>query len=148
MSAFGRNESRAQRSDRSRGRRGPGRPRGTRAAVVSLLLAVAASAFVLFVPSQSGSEVVTRGDEQIETTREVTSTSLLEDQPAPALRAVAIALILAGAPIAVNRSRFRPAARTGSAVLLWVGSIVAGFSIGLFYMPSAAAMTFAAVRSG
>ena len=92
--------------------------------------------------------MVTRGGEQIETTREVTSTSLLEDQPAPALRAVAIALILAGAPIAVNRSRFRPAARTGSAVLLWVGSIVAGFSIGLFYMPSAAAMTFAAVRSG
>ncbi len=92
--------------------------------------------------------MLTRGDEQIEKTREVKSTSLLEDQPAPALRAVAIALILTGAPIAVNRSRLRPAARTGSAVLLWVGSMVAGFSIGLFYMPSAAAMTFAAVRSG
>jgi len=34
--------------------------------------------------------------------------------------------------------------RTGAGA----GSIVAGFSIGLFYMPSAAAMTFAAVRSG
>lgn len=118
-------------------------------AVASLLLAVAASAFVLFAPtgkSERGSVVLKPGGERIERTHEVESTTLVEEEPGPALTVVAIALVLTGAPLTLNHTRFWLAARTVSAVVLWIGSLLAGFSIGLFYLPSAIAMTIAAAR--
>ncbi len=73
-------------------------------------------------------------------------TTLLEEQPEEILRVVAIALALAGFPLALNRTRFRTRARAIAAALLLVGSLLGSASVGVFYLPSAVAMTVAAAR--
>ena len=70
-------------------------------------------------------------------------TTLLEEQPKEILRVVAVFLALTGLPLALNGTRFRTWARAIAAALLFVGSLIS-MSVGLFYMPSAVAMTVAA----
>ena len=60
------------------------RPPGTLAASTSFLLALAASAFLLFAPtgtSERGSVVLKPNGERIERTHEIDSTTLLEEEP-------------------------------------------------------------------
>lgn len=73
-------------------------------------------------------------------------TTLLEEQPGEIVPVVAIALALTGLPLALNRTRFRTGARAIAAALLLVGSLLGSMSVGFFYLPSAVAMTVAAVR--
>jgi hypothetical protein len=56
---------------------------------------------------------------------------------------VALPVVVALASLVLDR---RPV-RIVAAVLLWAFSIITGFSVGLFFMPAALAMTIAAARS-
>ena len=68
-----------------------------------------------------------------------------EDEPRGSIfRLLAFPVLLAMLPLALNGTRFRVPARAISAALLLVGSVLAGFSIGLYYLPSALAMIVAA----
>lgn len=58
---------------------------------------------------------------------------------------LALPVVLAALSLALNGTRLRTPARALAAALLLLGSILTGFSIGLYYLPSALAMTVAAV---
>lgn len=75
----------------------------------------------------------------------VENTTLLEAQPAGTIAIVAIALTVAGFPLVLNRTALRRPARALAAILLGVGSLLAALSVGVMYLPSAAAMAIAAV---
>lgn len=167
----------------------------TWAAVVALLLAAAASAFVLFVPTSSSersagsgelcgqppepgvtsrcpphavsvsvSETLTADGNYVvretvtfrsgrtrvrEHTRpaDVERTTLLEEQPEAIIPLVAIAIGIAGFPLLLGGSALRRPSRVVAASVLLVGSLLAVFSVGLCYLPSAAAMAVAAARA-
>lgn len=75
--------------------------------------------------------------------------TLLETENSPDAQivgALAFPVLLAGLPLILNWTRLRATARAISGGLLLVGSLVAGFSIGLYYLPSALAMIIAAAR--
>lgn len=76
----------------------------------------------------------------------VERTSLLEEEPDAIIPVVAVALTLTGLPLALNGTRLRMPARFVAALVLLAGSFVGGASVGLFYLPSAIAMTIAATR--
>lgn len=81
---------------------------------------------------------------------EVHRETLLESDSAPDAQIIgmlAVPLAVAAFPLALNGSRLRTPARAIAAALLIIGSLLAGFSIGLYYLPSALAMTVAAARS-
>jgi hypothetical protein len=73
-------------------------------------------------------------------------TTLLEDQPDTIVPLVTVALAVAGFPLLLNRTPLRRRARIASAALLLAGSLLGASSVGLLYLPSAAAMTLAAGR--
>ena len=80
---------------------------------------------------------------------EVHHQTLLESESAPDAQMFALfafPVALAAFPLALNATRLRTPARSLAAALLTGGSLLAGFSIGLFYLPSALAMTVAAIR--
>ena len=54
-------------------------------------------------------------------------------------------IVLAASPLALRRSRWRRVAEAGAATLLAAFGVLGGFSVGLFYLPSAASMLGAAV---
>jgi hypothetical protein len=124
-------------------------PPGTRAATLSLLLAIAASAFWLLAPtvtSVRGSAASTAE----EPARKVDRRTLLEDSGGDprTIAALLLPVAPAGVALALNRTRFRAPARTVAAALLLIGAILTGFSVGLAYMPSAISMLAAACMSG
>lgn len=57
---------------------------------------------------------------------------------------LALPVLSAALPLALNGTRLRTPARAVAAALL-LGSILTGFSIGLYHLPSALAMTVAAI---
>ena len=79
---------------------------------------------------------------------EVHRRTLLESASASNAEAIgllAVPVVLAALPLALNATRLRTPARAVAAALLLIGSLLTGFSIGLYYLPSALAMSFAAV---
>jgi hypothetical protein len=132
------------------------RPPGTSAVVLALLLAAAASAFWFVVPTETSESsgfscepgLVDPTGCPTEETRPATTehTTLLDEQPEAIIPVAAIAIGLAGFPLLLNGTRLRRPARVVAATVLVVGSLLAGFSVGLAYLPSAAAMTVAAAR--
>jgi hypothetical protein len=121
--------------------------------VLSFALAVAASGFALLAPTgteEEATEAVPEGTPPVEVVVETRSTSLLEqiragEEDAGILVWLVVPIAIAAVPIALAGSRFRRAATASAAALLLAFSFVAGFSIGLFYLPSALAMLAAAV---
>lgn len=120
---------------------------GTWAVVASLVLAGVAAAYLLVVPTNvaesttftfwptgSGGPVSTRSE-----------TTLLEAEGWSALVPVLIPVILSAAPLLLDGTRYAAPARLLAAALLLGFIVVAGFSIGLFYLPSAVAMLLAAI---
>lgn len=120
---------------------------GTWAVVASLALAVVAAAYLLLVPTYAaesttatlgrtgpGSSVSTRSE-----------TTLLEAEGWSVLIPLLIPVILSAAPLLLNETRYAAATRLVAAVLLLSFVVLTGFSIGLFYLPSAAAMLLAAL---
>jgi hypothetical protein len=131
------------------------RSRGTPALVVSVLLAVAASGVCLFAPTgsvASGEAVISRpaGASGISVserkTEDLERTTLVEEQPEAIIPIAGLALTLAVVPLLLNGTALRRPSRTICAALLVVGSLLAGFSVGLLYLPSALSMTVAAAR--
>jgi hypothetical protein len=94
------------------------------AAKIAFLLAVALGVFLLFAPSYTGT---TNQPGHAQTFKR----SLLEVNGPTALVAVDIPILLTAIPLFVPRLRLMAAA------VLSVFAIVAGFSIGLFYVPCA-----------
>jgi hypothetical protein len=127
--------------------------RGGWLVLVSLLLAVAASLFALLGPTGSEEEAVAA----------VPAGTPLADRPEPEIRTttmlgqirsgeedafvlvwLVVPVVAAAAPLALARTPLDDAARTVAATLLLAFAFVTGFSIGLYYLPSAWTMVAAA----
>ncbi len=135
-------------------RRTSWRRRGRWLLLVSLVLAVAASAFALFGPTgryeEGMEEAVPEGSLAPQRVTETGWTTLLGqirsgEEDASVLVWLVVPIAVATVPVVLAKTRFDPAARTVAAVLLLAFSFVTGFSIGLFYMPSGWSMLAAAV---
>jgi hypothetical protein len=111
------------------------------AGAVSLGLAVAASAALAVLPTGSKVAAVRPGEPMGEV---VTRESLLEHEGPSVLGVLAVPVLAAAVGVAAGRGPDQRRARTLSAVLLWVFSVLGAMSIGIFYVPAAAAMTVAA----
>jgi hypothetical protein len=114
-----------------------------------LLLAVATAIVLLVVPTgRQESCFVGIGGETSCSSR---STTLPESDGWDVLAVLAIPVVLAGAPLMLGSTRLRRPALVVSSLLLLVFAALGAASIGLFYLPAAAAMVIAAVldaRSG
>jgi hypothetical protein len=123
------------------------------ALVASVLLAAAASGVCFFAPTGSverreatlsrpaGATAISASYRETEE-----RTTLLEEQPGAIIPIAGLALTLAVVPLLLSGTALRRSSRTISAALLLVGSLLAGFSVGLLYLPSALSMTVAAGR--
>jgi hypothetical protein len=114
-----------------------------------LLLAVATAIVLLVVPTgRQESCFVGIGGETSCSSR---STTLPESDGWDVLAVLAIPVVIAGAPLMLESTRLRRPALVVSSVLLLAFAALGAASIGLFYLPAAAAMVIAAVldaRSG
>jgi hypothetical protein len=99
---------------------------------ISVILAVAASVGWLIIPAYT-----------IEGTHGTTHATLIEVNGGGAVAALAFPVLVALTPLLVPRRSLR----IGAAAVLGAFTFVSGFSIGLFYFPSAVAMLVAAVLS-
>ncbi|HEV8572203.1 MAG TPA: hypothetical protein VGR49_04010 [Actinomycetota bacterium] len=119
---------------------------GSLAARISLVLAVVAAVAVLFLPVGRSSTIRSVAPGEPPPQEVVRSTNLLAEEGPEVVALAAFPVVLAAIPIVGER--FRPGSRglrILSAVFLWLFLIVGLASIGWFYLPSAIAMTFAAV---
>jgi hypothetical protein len=108
-----------------------------------LLLAVATAIVLLVVPTgRQESCFVGIGGETSCSSR---STTLPESDGWDVLAVLAIPVVLAGAPLMLGSTRLRRPALVVSSVLLLAFAALGAASIGLFYLPAAAAMVIAAV---
>ena len=117
---------------------------GTFLVALSLVLAVAASAFALLGPT--GQYEVEDETGEVETGR----TTLLGqiragEEDASVLVWLVVPIVVALVPLVLARSRLALAASGVAAFLLLAFAFLAGFSIGLFYVPSALAMVAATI---
>ena len=117
---------------------------GTFLVALSLALAVAASAFALLGPT--GQYEVEDETGEVETGW----TTLLGqiragEEDASVLVWLVVPIVVALVPLVLARSRLALAARGVAAFLLLAFAFVTGFSIGLFYVPSALAMVAATI---
>jgi hypothetical protein len=114
-----------------------------------LLLAVATAIVLLVVPTgRQESCFVGIGGETSCSSR---STTLPESDGWDVLAVLAIPVVIAGAPLMLGSTRLRRPALVVSSLLLLAFAVLGAASIGLFYLPAAAAMVIAAVldaRSG
>jgi hypothetical protein len=121
-------------------------PRGTMLVGLSLLLALAAAGGLLVVPVYTGVRATAVAPEAARATTELRYATLVEVNGARVLPLLALPVVLAGLPLAFNSTGWRTVGRAGSALLLTAFALVTGFSIGLLFLPSAAAMIAAAIR--
>jgi hypothetical protein len=114
-----------------------------------LLLAVATAVVLLVVPTgRQESCFVGIGGETSCSSR---PTTLPESDGWDVLAVLAIPVVIAGAPLMLGSTRLRRPALVVSSLLLLAFAALGAASIGLFYLPAAAAMVIAAVldaRSG
>jgi hypothetical protein len=114
-----------------------------------LLLAVATAIVLLVVPTgRQESCFVGIGGETSCSSR---STTLPESDGWDVLAVLAIPVVIAGAPLMLGSTRLRRPALVVSSLLLLAFAALGAASIGLFYLPAAAAMVIAALldaRSG
>lgn len=101
------------------------------------LLAMVTSSVLLFLPVVATADDASGTDAQ----------SLVQQQGWATAAVLAVPVLISAAPLLV-RGRHRRTATIGSAVLLTAGALVSIASVGLFYLPSAALLVVAAIRSG
>jgi len=99
--------------------------------VVASIAALAAASFAAFGPTYESCETTCRHE------------SAFSVNGWWVLVVVAVPLVIALIPLLFDRR----STRIVSTVVLWAFSIIAGFSVGLFFVPAAIAMTIAAARS-
>jgi hypothetical protein len=109
------------------------------ATLISFLLALAASILFLVIPTYNGETRST--DAQGHTTVTRTQATLLEVNGRWTLLSLGVPVLIALIPVLIPKR----GVRIGAAILLGVFAIIGGFSIGLFYVPSALTMIVAAV---
>jgi primosomal replication protein N len=110
---------------------------------IPVILAVAASVAWLIIPAYTGETAdvteLPSGAPHVQVSR--THSTLIEVNGPRVLVALAFPVLVALAPLLFPHRSLR----IGAAVVLGAFAIVSGFSIGLFYLPSAAAMLAAAL---
>jgi hypothetical protein len=112
----------------------------TRFTAISFALAIAAVAFLLFVPVYSAGGVVTKArGSDVRSNAYSSSRTLLEVNGSAALIPVLFPAIVAVLPLVF---RFQ-AVRIVATVLLFGFVLIAGFSIGFLYLPAAVQMLLA-----
>lgn len=104
--------------------------------VAAALLTAAVSVAMLFLPLISTADSGGAAERQ----------SLLERDGAGAAAALALPVLLAAVPLLVP-ARHRRLAAIVVAVLFSLGALVSAASVGLFYLPSAALLVVAAIRT-
>ena len=119
-------------------------PRGTFGVGLALALVLLASGGLLVVPTYTGA-----GAASAVTAGQTTATgpppaehraTPLEVNGPGVLWALAAPVVLAALPVAANWTALRTPARVLAAGLLTGFALITGFSIGLFYLPAAAAL--------
>jgi len=115
----------------------------------SLVLAILGAVAMLFLPTVSMQSITVRDafDGAGRTVTRSWQVSLLSSEGAWVVWLAAVPVLLAGAPIAFERTRARRVARIVSAVALTLGVLVSMLSVGVFFLPSAALMIAAAARA-
>jgi hypothetical protein len=117
------------------------------ALVLSFVSAVAASAYLAWTPTyvtQTSTVEITTGGQRV--TASSTARRTLSEVNGPTVYvAVAIPMLLAALPLLFRRPGARRASVRASALLLLAFVLLGGFSIGMFYLPSAVAMGLAAL---
>jgi hypothetical protein len=115
--------------------------RANRWVVTAAVVAILAALVVAFAPLGSIEETTaTSGGSGGVTT--FARSSLLATEGVWILIVVSVPVLVALVPVFVQRRT----ARIVSAVLLWIGCVIALASIGMFFIPAAIAMTVAAAR--
>lgn len=118
-----------------------------RALLVAPGLALVAAAAAVFLPLQQ-TVVSQSGPGPLQTLElEYASRSLLQTEGPSVLVAAGLPVLVALAPLAFAAGRQAQRAAVASAVLLAVFVVIAGFSIGLFYLPAAVAAIVVAQRT-
>jgi hypothetical protein len=114
--------------------------RAERATVVSAVLAVFGGAVAAFAPL--GTTTSAAGAPGVETVR-TEHVSLFAHDGSWVLVVVTVPILIALAPVLVRRRGVAVA----SAVLLWACCVLGALSVGIFFVPSAIAMTVAAATA-
>lgn len=125
----------------------PGRRRSRVAAFVSFVCAGAASPYLLGAPTHKEVVRMVRlgpGAQRVEATSAASRTLVAANGPRVFV-VLAVPGVLAGVPLLLGRASVRRPAAVTSAFLLGGFSLLTGFSVGLFYLPSALAMGLAAL---
>jgi hypothetical protein len=117
------------------------------AASASFAMTLVVFVALLFVPSY-GREITTsesssQGNFTSKTVED--NQTLLQVNGPRVLLYLAGLVVIAGLPLLFRRSRWRAVLEASTATLMTAFTIIAGFSIGLFYLPSALAMLIAAL---
>ena len=125
-----------------------GLPASTLFVVLALVLATAATAALLVVPFYTGvraTAVAVPGQTAPPVPVVATRTATLVEVNGPGVLVVlAIPIALPVLALAAGKSRFRRATHVVGALLLVGFCLLTGFSVGLFYVPTALAMVVAA----
>jgi hypothetical protein len=117
-----------------------------RALIAAVFLALGMSILLLVLPVYSGVSETTSAGSVVSTIAHFRRTLLAVNGPS-VLIPLAVPVLISAFPFAFTATRFRETAEVIAACLLLAFVIVAGFSIGVFYAPSAGAM-IAAAASG
>jgi hypothetical protein len=134
------------------------RTRGNRAALISFVLAVGVSIALLALPTSTtetacvpvvAGQVEGASSLPVESCHSgVTRRSLLQDQGWGVVVPLSVPILISGIAWSLARTGFRRVAFISAAFLLFGFFVLTGFSIGLFYLPSAIAMFVAALAEG
>ncbi len=118
---------------------------GRRGILVATLLAAGASVLLLWLPVYATETVVTStGPKGVESAVSVAAkATLLEANGPGALPPLVIPIALVAVPLLVTEGSKRRVATYAGAGALVLFVVLTGFSIGMFYIPSAIAMLFA-----
>ena len=115
---------------------------------LALLIALAATAFLLLTPFYTGTHTTTTtvpGQAAPPPVVETRSATLLEVNGPAVLIPLTIPIALPALALAATSSRFRRLAYAVAAFLLLVFCLLSGFSIGMYYVPASIAMLISAL---
>jgi hypothetical protein len=115
--------------------------KANRFVIAAVVLAIIGTLVAAFAPF--GSEMGTTVSSDGAVTTSSATVSVFQTDGAWVLVVGSVPVLLAMLPLVVRRK----AARVVAAVLLWLCCLVGAFSIGMFFIPAAVAMTIAAARS-
>lgn len=117
--------------------RGPATKVGRNFLIAAVVLAVAATVILIFLPLASTVE---------STTGTTTFTTLPEQEDNGVISVLLLPVLITAVALIMDGSRYAYFARTAAAFVMLIGSFVAIGSIGIFYVPAAGASVTAALR--